>query len=105
MADGQDPKLRVLTLNCWGLWLLADKRRQRIEAIADWIAHSNARYTRSSFNSNTSSADHLDTNAAAPSPDGFDVIALQEVWVRSDFDLIALRAKDAGMIHSRFFYR
>ncbi|TKA58499.1 hypothetical protein B0A53_00239 [Rhodotorula sp. CCFEE 5036] len=78
MADTEGTRLRVLTLNCWGLWLLADKRRQRIAAIADWIANSHGAQ--------------------------FDVIALQEVWVRADFDLIADRAKDAGMTHSRFFY-
>ncbi|GAA5951051.1 hypothetical protein JCM8115_005041 [Rhodotorula mucilaginosa] len=78
MADTERTRLRVLTLNCWGLWLLADKRRQRIAAIADWIANSHDAQ--------------------------FDVIALQEVWVRADFDLIADRAKDAGMTHSRFFY-
>ncbi|GAA6002020.1 hypothetical protein JCM10207_003041 [Rhodosporidiobolus poonsookiae] len=35
---------------------------------------------------------------------GYDVIALQEIWVRQDFDLVAERAKEAGLVHSRFFY-
>ncbi|GAA5878786.1 hypothetical protein JCM3774_005071 [Rhodotorula dairenensis] len=99
MADPQGPRLRVLSLNCWGLWLLADKRRQRIAAIADWIANSASHQARTSLHS-ASSADQLDPDGGR----GFDVIALQEVWVRADFDLIADRAKEAGMPHSRFFY-
>lgn len=33
------------------------------------------------------------------------MIALQEIWVRKDYELVAERAKEAGLIHSRFFYR
>lgn len=32
------------------------------------------------------------------------MIALQEIWVRSDFDQVAMRAKEAGLGHSSFFY-
>ncbi|GAA6055177.1 hypothetical protein JCM3770_002221 [Rhodotorula araucariae] len=86
MDPAQGTRLRALSLNCWGLWLVADKRKQRIDAIADWIAHSSE---PQSFHSGG---------------DGFDIVALQELWVRSDYDLIAARAKEAGLVHSRFFY-
>lgn len=29
--------MRVLTLNCWGLWLISKKREQRIAALAQWL--------------------------------------------------------------------
>jgi sphingomyelin phosphodiesterase 2 len=32
-------------------------------------------------------------------------VALQELWVKADFDVIAERAKEAGLVYSRFFYR
>ncbi|GAA5872229.1 hypothetical protein JCM8547_004788 [Rhodosporidiobolus lusitaniae] len=85
-------KLRVLSLNCWGLWIVADKREQRLCAIADWIAASGNR--RSSFHSDDNQNDE----------GGYDVIALQELWVRSDYELVAERAKEAGLVHTRFFY-
>lgn len=33
------------------------------------------------------------------------MIALQEIWVRADFDIVAARANEAGLPYSRFFYR
>ncbi|GAA6031807.1 hypothetical protein JCM8097_002000 [Rhodosporidiobolus ruineniae] len=87
-------KLRVLSLNCWGLWLVADKREQRLAAIADWIAGSTRR--RSSYHSDSSD---LDADVG-----GYDAIALQEIWVRKDYELVAERAKEAGLLYSRFFY-
>ncbi|GAA5900009.1 hypothetical protein JCM8208_005564 [Rhodotorula glutinis] len=100
--DSAEPprKLRVLSLNCWGLWIVADKRKQRLEAIADWFAHSAdpKPSTRTSYHSDASD------EAATGRPGGYDVVALQELWVRSDYELVAERAKQAGLIHSRFFY-
>ncbi|KAM0788191.1 hypothetical protein ACM66B_001350 [Microbotryomycetes sp. NB124-2] len=100
-ADGTHEavaSLKVLSLNCWGLKYVAHKRRQRLLAIAEWIAstaHSNNRRTSSSSSTQSSSSAHSRQ---------YDVIALQEVWVRQDFDVIAARAKEAGLVHSRFFY-
>lgn len=85
-----------------GLWLVADKRQQRIHAIADWLAASSSggQGSRASYSSDP---------GTPPIPgdgvDGYDVVALQELWVREDFDLVAERAKEAGLVHSRFFYR
>lgn len=55
---------------------MADKRKERLRAIAQWIGASS----------------------------GYDIIALQEIWVRSDFDHVAELAKEAGLPYSRFFY-
>jgi len=52
--------LRVLNLNTWGLgWPISSDRRARFRALREVIAHS-----------------------------GYDVILLQEVWYRSDHDLL-----------------
>ncbi|BGP38719.1 phospholipase C type enzyme [Rhodotorula kratochvilovae] len=98
MEAAPPKRIRALSLNCWGLWLVADKRRQRLEAIADWIAHSaEPAQHRHSY--------HSDSDAGMGADgEGFDIVALQELWVRSDYDLIAERAKEAGLVHSRFFY-
>ncbi|GAA5910642.1 hypothetical protein JCM6882_001047 [Rhodosporidiobolus microsporus] len=95
MAQEGQKKLKVLSLNCWGLWLVANKRQERLAAIADWIASSSGG-RRDSYHSESSEAEALG--------EGYDVIALQELWVRADFDLVAERAKEAGLVHSRFFY-
>ncbi|EGU13525.1 Inositol phosphophingolipids phospholipase C [Rhodotorula toruloides ATCC 204091] len=100
--QGQSQKrLRVLSLNCWGLWLVADKRRQRIEAIADWIAHSSSPLAASSYSSERHAGGIEEQGEVG---EGYDVVALQELWVRSDYEHVAERAKEAGLVHSRFFY-
>ncbi|GJN87507.1 hypothetical protein Rhopal_000456-T1 [Rhodotorula paludigena] len=96
MAASEGKRLRVL-----GLWLVADKRQQRIHAIADWLAASSsgAQGSRASY-----SSDPGTPPASGDGVDGYDVVALQELWIREDFDLVAERAKEAGLVHSRFFY-
>lgn len=58
-------KLHILTLNCWGLWLGAKKRRQRIAGIVRYLKENNC-----------------------------DIVFLQEVWVTSDFEIIRDGTKD-----------
>lgn len=57
--------IRVLTLNCWGLWLGAKKRRQRMAGIVRYLRENNC-----------------------------DIVFLQEVWVTSDFEIIKNGTKD-----------
>lgn len=57
--------IRVLTLNCWGLWLGAKKRRQRMAGIVRYLRENNC-----------------------------DIVFLQEVWVTSDFEIIRNGTKD-----------
>ncbi|GAA5887265.1 hypothetical protein JCM16303_007395 [Sporobolomyces ruberrimus] len=100
MIDSSEPTLKALSINCWGLWIVANKRRQRLEAIADWIANSSSpqpRPSRSSYHSDSS-------EPATTAQGGYDVIALQEIWVRSDYELVAERAKEAGLNYSKFFF-
>lgn len=56
-----DPNVRILTLNCWGLKFVSSKRSARIEAIAKRLYES---------------------------ADKYDVIALQEVWVEEDYNIL-----------------
>ncbi|CAO3681168.1 unnamed protein product [Umbelopsis ramanniana] len=51
--------LSVLSLNCWGLFMVSKEREFRLHAIADYIASNN-----------------------------YDVVALQEVWMWSDFEYL-----------------
>lgn len=59
LIPNEEYTIRVLTLNCWGLWVGAKKRRQRIEGIVRYLRENNC-----------------------------DIVFLQEVWVTSDFELI-----------------
>ena len=58
-APDEEFTIRVLTLNCWGLWLGAKKRRQRMAGIVRYLCENNC-----------------------------DIVFLQEVWVTSDFEII-----------------
>ncbi|KAG9107311.1 phospholipase C type enzyme [Ceratobasidium sp. 392] len=57
--DPRDTEIRVLTLNCWGLKYVSKDRVVRTRAIGDEIAASN-----------------------------YDIVGLQELWVRSDYHYI-----------------
>ncbi|KAI0361030.1 DNase I-like protein [Trametes cingulata] len=70
-----DTRLRLLTLNCWGLKYVSKHRKERVAAIADALAAS----------------DH-------------DVITLQELWVFSDFEYVRA-AVSKRLPYAKFFYR
>ncbi|KAG6919027.1 hypothetical protein DXG01_009737 [Tephrocybe rancida] len=57
-----ESQIRVLSLNCWGLKLVAKNRKERIEAIAHELSQSN-----------------------------YDIVALQELWVFADYEKIQQR--------------
>ena len=93
MSEPADTEIRVLSFNCWcELWILCDclrltpawgarglkfvskDRQLRFRAIAEELAESS-----------------------------YDVIALQEVWVRADYEII--RSKAARRLpHAKFFH-
>lgn len=64
-SDENKFTIRVLTLNCWGLWLGAKKRRQRMASIVRYLRENNC-----------------------------DIVFLQEVWVTSDFEIIRDDTRD-----------
>ncbi|KFM82038.1 Sphingomyelin phosphodiesterase 2, partial [Stegodyphus mimosarum] len=69
-----DVKLKIFTLNCWGIVGISRHRKQRMEAIASHIASSN-----------------------------YDFVFLQEVWSEKDFQLICKKAA-AVLPFSHYFY-
>ncbi|KAI0363527.1 DNase I-like protein [Pilatotrama ljubarskyi] len=69
-----DSRLRLLTLNCWGLKYVSKHRKERVAAIANALAAS----------------DH-------------DVITLQELWVFSDFEYVRA-AVSKRLPYAKFFY-
>ncbi|KAI0030188.1 inositol phosphophingolipids phospholipase C [Vararia minispora EC-137] len=70
-----DDCIRVLSLNCWGLKYVSKNRAQRIQA----IAHS------------------LSTSS-------YDIVCLQEVWVRDDFEHIRV-AVSSRLLYDKIFHR
>lgn len=77
MAKQQDSKLRVLTLNCWGLLGVSRHRAQRMKALAEYLS--------------------------SPAAASLDVVCLQEVWVSADAQLLMDAAKASGLAHSIHF--
>ncbi|KZT08647.1 inositol phosphophingolipids phospholipase C [Laetiporus sulphureus 93-53] len=69
-----DHRLRVVTLNCWGLKYVSKHRKERIAAIADVLASSD-----------------------------YDVVILQEIWVYSDYEYVR-SAVSKNIPYSKFFY-
>ncbi|KAH9486305.1 Inositol phosphosphingolipids phospholipase C [Psilocybe cubensis] len=69
-----ESRIRVLTLNCWGLKYVAKNLEERIETIAHELAHSD-----------------------------YDIIALQEIWVFAHYERVQKRIA-ARLPHSKFFY-
>ncbi|KAH8099300.1 Endonuclease/exonuclease/phosphatase [Cristinia sonorae] len=73
MSEG-DKRLRLLTLNCWGLKYVAKHRTQRIAAIASALAKSD-----------------------------YDIVALQELWVFADYEHVRASVA-SRLPYSKFFY-
>ncbi|KAI0699382.1 DNase I-like protein [Cerioporus squamosus] len=69
-----DTRLRLLTLNCWGLKYVSKYRTERVRAIANVLASSD-----------------------------YDIITLQELWVFSDFEYVRT-AVSKKLPYAKFFY-
>ncbi|KAF9567820.1 inositol phosphophingolipids phospholipase C [Agrocybe pediades] len=70
----ENSRIRVLTLNCWGLKYVAKNLNERIETIAHELANSD-----------------------------YDIIALQEIWVFAHFQRVQQRVAKR-LPHTKFFY-
>ncbi|KAG6873858.1 hypothetical protein C0995_010470 [Termitomyces sp. Mi166 len=69
-----ESQIRVLSLNCWGLKYVSKNRKQRVEAIANQLSQSS-----------------------------YDIVALQELWVFSDYEKVQEHVSPV-LPHSKFFY-
>ncbi|KAG8739895.1 phospholipase C type enzyme, partial [Ceratobasidium sp. 414] len=72
-TDPGETEIRVLTLNCWGLKYVSTNRVERIRAIGQEIAVSD-----------------------------YDIVGLQELWVRSDYEYIKSKL-DRKLPYSKYF--
>ncbi|OAC99274.1 hypothetical protein MUCCIDRAFT_148779, partial [Mucor lusitanicus CBS 277.49] len=73
-AAPQPSTLSVLSLNCWGLNIVAKKRKFRLKAIADRVGQEH-----------------------------YDIVALQEVWMWEDFDYIKEQTRDV-LPYTKYFH-
>ncbi|SCU95289.1 LAMI_0F01860g1_1 [Lachancea mirantina] len=87
-------EVRFLTLNTWGLKLVSKKRVERLRAIAEKLGGD-------------PSADHLisiDSQSSVGSRerqvDDYDIVALQEIWCKDDWDYIVKKCQ-----HKYPYYR
>lgn len=58
-------EIKVMTLNCWGLYGVSKYRRQRMNAIGNYLSESD-----------------------------FDIVLLQEVWCEEDFELLQMMCRN-----------
>jgi hypothetical protein len=75
-AELPPSRIRVLSLNCWGLKFIAKQRYERLEEIGNQIA------------------------AADPRPD---IVGLQECWTQHDYDVIREKTR-SFLPHGKFYY-
>ena len=61
IADKDSTNIKVITLNCWGLYGVSKLRRLRMNAIGKYLAESD-----------------------------FDIVLLEEVWTHEDFELLQM---------------
>ncbi|KAG5729094.1 putative neutral sphingomyelinase [Termitomyces sp. T112] len=69
-----ESQIRVLSLNCWGLKYVSKNREERIGAVANELSQSS-----------------------------YDIVALQELWVFSDYEKVQQRVSSV-LPHSKYFY-
>jgi hypothetical protein len=72
------PKLRLLTLNVWGLKFISPDRPARLTAIIDHIRH-------------------------CLGDEAYDVVCLQELWIYADFERVRDGLKE--VLHESKFFR
>ena len=72
-SDDDSVTIKVITLNCWGLYGVSKFRKERIEAIGTYLSESE-----------------------------FDLVLLQEVWCSEDFQTIQ-RLTIQGLPYSHYF--
>jgi sphingomyelin phosphodiesterase 2 len=74
MSTAVETRIKVFTLNCWGLKYVSKRRSERIRAISRFLENSD-----------------------------FDIVALQELWVYADYEIVRSRLS-RSLPFSKFFY-
>ncbi|CCK69184.1 inositol phosphosphingolipid phospholipase KNAG_0C00710 [Huiozyma naganishii CBS 8797] len=94
---GPPLRIRFLTFNTWGLKWVSKHRRVRMRALADMLAGGDP--AEMALESVATSGD----DGLPPTTGQYDVIALQEVWCREDWEYIVERCHSKYPYH-RIFY-
>lgn len=92
-----EPSIKFLTFNTWGLKWVSKHRKQRLRAIADSLAGKTCAVP-------LPGSDFLYSNTSAEERNrSYDVVALQEIWCKGDWEYIAARCSDV-FPYQRIFY-
>ncbi|AMD19533.1 HCL618Cp [Eremothecium sinecaudum] len=89
--------VKFLTFNTWGLKHVSKFRQERLCAIADKLAGYDNFLQLVDYRDVSDNNYQLDED-----PDDYDVVALQEVWCKSDWDYIVDRCKGRYPYHRWF---
>lgn len=93
----KEPSIRFLTFNTWGLKWASKHRKQRLRAIADELAGVTCSVP-------LAGSDFLYSGSSGEEPaSGYDVVALQEIWCKEDWDYIAAKCSEV-FPYQRIFY-
>ncbi|CCF57710.1 hypothetical protein KAFR_0D00630 [Kazachstania africana CBS 2517] len=95
-THSQYPTIKFLTFNTWGLKFVSKHRKERLKAIADKLAGIRTGVPLPNLESLRDSPD-LNTE------DTYDVVVLQEIWCKDDWDYLVYRCKDVFPFY-RIFY-
>ncbi|EDO19108.1 hypothetical protein Kpol_2000p76 [Vanderwaltozyma polyspora DSM 70294] len=100
-GDSGNPRIKFLTFNTWGLKWVSKHRKKRLEAIAKTLAGENVAVPLEG------SEILLPEDQAAGGPqtmiDNYDVVALQEVWCKEDWEYILSKCSHI-FPYTRIFY-
>lgn len=88
--------IKLLTFNTWGLKWVSKHRKERLRAIADELAGYSSAVPIPGYES-------LMKNEMPEQGKQYDVVALQEIWCKGDWDYISSRCSQAYP-YSRLFY-
>jgi sphingomyelin phosphodiesterase 2 len=80
-----------------GLLWVSKHREARLNAIGDFLSAN----SRASSNASATSDTPLDVSGDASQ---YDVVCLQEVWVKADGEMLKRKARESGLIHARRFH-
>ncbi|CAB4253308.1 similar to Saccharomyces cerevisiae YER019W ISC1 Mitochondrial membrane localized inositol phosphosphingolipid phospholipase C, hydrolyzes complex sphingolipids to produce ceramide [Maudiozyma barnettii] len=95
------PRVKFLTFNTWGLKFVSKHRKERLRAIADKLSGSKVGTPIEELNVlNTNENGEQDDEESI---DDYDIVALQEIWCKEDWDYINLRCKER-FPYTRIFY-
>lgn len=96
-SQKRTPCVKLLTFNTWGLKWVSKHRKERLKAIADELAGKSYAVPL------PGSKDLARNEGAEQNGKQYDIVALQEIWCKGDWEYIVARCSDIFPYH-RIFY-